>query len=171
MYTNTIKIEYLLYKICTAVVRVKASPICSVCLWWCSEGLTVGPGGEKIQQILVLHLSHLNSVVEMFWCAETDYLFTHRLLTSCSLSNRTTVKTKSVPSVKECKTFAGNDGGGRTVPCQTSARAITASWSCDRAETRYWTTSGPIGRPHKQMWSGRSQRDVWLFLFVKPVSC
>lgn len=39
-----------------------------------------------------------------------------------------------------------------TVPCQTSMRAITASWSCDRAETRYWTTSGPAGRPHKQMW-------------------
>lgn len=31
MYTNTIKIEYVLYKISTAVLRVKASPIWSFC--------------------------------------------------------------------------------------------------------------------------------------------
>lgn len=31
MYTNTIKIEYVLYKICTAVVQLKTSPIWSFC--------------------------------------------------------------------------------------------------------------------------------------------
>lgn len=52
MYTNTIKIEYVLYKICTAVLGVKTSPIWSVCPWWCSEGLMVVPRGEKIWNIM-----------------------------------------------------------------------------------------------------------------------
>lgn len=41
-----------------------------------------------------------------------------------------------------------------SVPCQTSARAIIVSWSCDQAATHYWTTSGPIRRSHKQMRGG-----------------
>lgn len=45
MYTNTSKIEYILYKIYTAVV--KSSPICSFCPWWCSEGLTAEPAETK----------------------------------------------------------------------------------------------------------------------------
>lgn len=52
MYTNTSKIDYVLYKICTAAFRVKTSPICSFCPWWCSEGLTVGPGGGRMYEII-----------------------------------------------------------------------------------------------------------------------
>lgn len=46
MYTNTSKIEYVLYKIYTAV-DVKTSPICSFCPWWCSEGLMAEPVEER----------------------------------------------------------------------------------------------------------------------------
>lgn len=36
--------------------------------------------------------------------------------------------------------------GSCSVPCQTSETTIIASWSCDQAATRYWTTSGPVRR-------------------------
>lgn len=52
MYTNTSKIEYILYKIYTAVV--KSSPICSFCPWWCSEGLMAEPVEKKTNWKFVL---------------------------------------------------------------------------------------------------------------------
>lgn len=61
-----------------------------------------------------------------------------------------------------------------SVPCQTSARAIIVSWSCDQAATRYWTTSGPIRRSHKQMRGGGSEGNIcgcfqlWNLLAVSP---
>lgn len=114
MYTNTIKIEYIWYKICTALLKLKTSPIWSFCPWWCSEGLTAGPTGRDTQQ-----------------CESIMSKFTSVYTIHCSRKKG-----------KECVKYAGAKYF-TLVPCQTNARAITASWSCDQAETRYWTTSGP----------------------------
>lgn len=57
MYTNTSKIEYVLYKICTAVRRVKT--IWSVCLWWCSGGLTAEPGESRGKRWEALHQANM----------------------------------------------------------------------------------------------------------------
>lgn len=46
MYTNTIKIEYILYILCTTALRPGIGPILFFCPWWHSEGPMVEPGGR-----------------------------------------------------------------------------------------------------------------------------
>ena len=46
---NTIKIECILYKICTAGCQLRPCPIWFFCPWWYSEGPMVEPGERNRQ--------------------------------------------------------------------------------------------------------------------------
>lgn len=140
MYTNTSKIEYILYKIYTGVM--KSSPIYSFCPWWCSEGLTAEPVEMEKRQS-----------ESLFCCILEKKKVPYIIL---SYMNWIEVQKRSYTTAngvwQHVRKLLAPVNGSCSVPCQTSETAIIASWSCDQAATRYWTTSGPVRRAGMGEW-------------------
>lgn len=146
---------------------VKTCPICSACPWWCSEALTAGPTGEETVILWGMETVKVRDMsLSSFKYFTVDKHIQHGATSMNTLvsndvkmNNDRTICFRFFFILMNYSTKMRNVwwtpvNRGWTVPFQTSVRAITASWSCDRAETRYWTTSGPEGGPHRHMWGG-----------------